>query len=55
MKTDKVWSLIETIKGARVYKVNDQYVITKSSYDKSYGYNHTQEAYSTYEDAIAAV
>ncbi len=55
MNADKVWSLIESIKNARIYKVNDRYVVTRSFYDKSYGYNHTQESYNTYEDAIAAV
>ena len=55
MNAGNVWSLIETIKDARIYKVNDQYVVTKSSYDKSYGYNHAQGLYNTYEDAVAAV
>ncbi len=55
MNTGKVWSLVETIKDARIYKVNDRYVVARNSYDKSYGYNYTKESYNTYEDAIAAV
>lgn len=53
MNADKIWSLIETIKDDRIYKVNDRYVVTRNSYDKSYGYNHTKESYNTYEDAMA--
>ncbi len=55
MNADKVWSLMGIIKGTRIYKVNDQYIVTRSSYNKNYGYNHTQESYNTYEDAVAAV
>ncbi len=47
--------MIEAIKDARIYKVNDKYVVTRSSYDKGYGYNRTLESYNTYEDAVAAV
>ena len=55
MNASKIWSLIEIIKNARIYKVSVQYVVTRCSYDKSYGYSHTQESYNTYKDAIAAV
>lgn len=55
MNTNKIWSLIEVNKSARIYKVNDLYIVTRCSYDKSYGYSHTQESYNTYKAALASV
>lgn len=52
MRAEKVWSLVETVNNSRIYQVGDQYVVTKSSYDKSYGYNHTQTTFGTYTDAV---
>lgn len=56
MNANKEWALIKVVKDAYIYRVNDdRYVVTRCSYNKTYGYSYTQESYNTYEDAVAAI